>query len=238
MIIPDMKPLVVIPTYNEAENLPLLIPRLFEAVPECVHVMIVDDSSPDGTAEVARELATHYPGRMMVEVRPAKAGLASAYIRAFVWGISNGYDRFIEMDADMSHDPAVLKQMLLESVTSDVVIGSRNIPGGCVIGWEPYRNFLSKVGSWYSRTVLGCPIRDLTGGYNLWTKRALRQIDLAHILSEGYFFQVEMKYRAYRKKLRIKEIPITFTDRKFGSTKMSFKIVLEGLLRVWQLRFS
>ncbi|MBR6470403.1 MAG: polyprenol monophosphomannose synthase [Victivallales bacterium] len=231
-----MKPLVIIPTYNEAENLPVLLPALFDAAPE-VSVLVVDDGSPDGTAGVATRLATQFPGKVSVMTRARKSGLASAYLAGFAWGMERGFDHFLEMDADYSHDPKYVPELLKQAADHDVVIGSRNIPGGAVEGWGFLRNFISKGGSMYSRLILGCPIRDLTGGFNLWSKGALKAIGLDKIISRGYSFQVEMKYRAFRKGLRIKEIPITFVDRRRGKSKMSRRIFVEALLNIWKLRF-
>lgn len=231
-----MKPLVIIPTYNEAENLPVLLPALFDAAPE-VSVLVVDDGSPDGTAGVANRLATQFPGKVSVMTRARKSGLASAYLAGFAWGMERGFDHFLEMDADYSHDPKYVPELLKQAADHDVVIGSRNIPGGAVEGWGFLRNFISKGGSMYSRLILGCPIRDLTGGFNLWSKTALKTIGLDKIISRGYSFQVEMKYRAFRNGLRIKEIPITFVDRQRGKSKMSRRIFVEALLNIWKLRF-
>ena len=231
-----MKPLVIIPTYNEADNLPVLLPALFAAAPE-VSVLVVDDGSPDGTAGVAHRLSSEFPGKVTVMTRACKSGLASAYLAGFAWGMARGFDHFLEMDADYSHDPKYVPELLRSATDYDVVIGSRNIPGGAVEGWGFLRNFISKGGSMYSRTILGCPIRDLTGGFNLWSKDALKTIGLAKIISRGYSFQVEMKYRAFRKGLRIKEIPILFVDRKRGKSKMSRRIFVEALLNIWKLRF-
>ena len=231
-----MKPLVIIPTYNESENLPVLLPALFAAAPE-VSVLVVDDDSPDGTAGVAFRLASQFPGKVSVMTRARKSGLASAYLAGFAWGLERGFDHFLEMDADYSHDPKYVPELLKEAASHDVVIGSRNIPGGAVQGWGLLRNFISKGGSMYSRVILGCPVRDLTGGFNLWSKTALKAIGLDKVISRGYSFQVEMKYRAFRKGLRIKEVPILFVDRRRGQSKMSRKIFLEALLNIWKLRF-
>lgn len=231
-----MKPLVIIPTYNEAENLPVLLPALFAAAPE-VSVLVVDDGSPDGTAGVANRLATQFLEKVSVMTRARKSGLASAYLAGFAWGMERGFDHFLEMDADYSHDPKYVPELLKQAADHDVVIGSRNIPGGAVEGWGFLRNFISKGGSMYSRLILGCPIRDLTGGFNLWSKTALKAIGLDKIISRGYSFQVEMKYRAFRHGLRIKEVPITFVDRQRGKSKMSRRIFVEALLNIWKLRF-
>jgi dolichol-phosphate mannosyltransferase len=168
--------------------------------------------------------------------RPEKQGLGRAYLAAFDWGLSRGYDTFLEIDADFSHDPKYIPAMINEIRSHDVVIGSRNIEGGGVEGWSAMRNVISKGGSLYSRIVLGCPVKDLTGGFNMWTKSALEKISLKSIISNGYSFQVEMKYRAYAAGCRIKEIPIIFTDRKRGKSKMSKKIFFEALINIWKIK--
>jgi dolichol-phosphate mannosyltransferase len=168
--------------------------------------------------------------------RPEKQGLAQAYLAAFAWGLSRSYDAFLEMDADFSHNPRYIPQMLNALETHEVVIGSRNIKGGGTEGWPAWRNFVSKGGSLYARLVLGCPVYDLTGGFTMWRKSALQKIGLERIVSRGYAFQIEMKYRAWRAGCSIKEIPILFADRKFGDSKMSKKIFLEAFLAVWKIR--
>jgi dolichol-phosphate mannosyltransferase len=199
---------------------------------------VVDDNSPDGTAHLVETLQKKYPGRLHLLHRPGKQGLAAAYLAAFAWGLARGYGLFLEMDADFSHNPAYITAMLDEIKTSDAVIGSRNIPGGGVEGWPLMRRLISKGGSLYSGAVLGCPVKDLTGGFNLWTKAALEKIGLEKIISRGYSFQVEMKYRAYIAGCSIKEIPILFTDRKFGVSKMSRKIFFEALAAVWKIKVT
>ncbi|GMO58845.1 MAG: hypothetical protein Ta2A_04530 [Treponemataceae bacterium] len=228
--------LVTIPTYNEAQNIELFIKAVFEHVPKNAEVLVIDDNSPDGTARLVERLLPDYPKRLHLLNRPEKQGLAAAYLAAFDWGASRGYDTFLEMDADFSHKPEYIPQMLAEIQTHDVVIGSRNITGGGVEGWSALRNLVSKGGSLYSRIVLGCPIKDLTGGFNMWRKSALEKIGLHSIISKGYSFQVEMKYKAYSAGCSIKEIPIIFPDRKFGKSKMSKKIFLEALVNIWKIK--
>jgi dolichol-phosphate mannosyltransferase len=232
-----MQCLVIIPTYNEALNLPQLLPLVFKYAPE-VSVLIVDDSSPDGTGAVVEKMAGEHPGKIFLLERPAKSGLASAYLEGFAWGLARDFDYFMEMDADSSHRPIHLHQMLDIAEDYDFVIGSRNIPGGAVVGWSGVRNFISKGGSLYSRLVLHCPIRDLTGGFNLWSRHALETIGLDNIISRGYLFQIEMKYRAYRKGLTWTEVPIIFHERALGKSKMSKRIFFEALLKIWKLRFA
>jgi dolichol-phosphate mannosyltransferase len=231
-----MKTMVAIPTYNEALNIAPLIKAVFENVPEETEILVIDDHSPDGTAKIVADLIPYYPRRLHLLNRPEKQGLARAYLAAFDWGLSRDYDAFLEMDADFSHNPKYIPEMIAAARTHDVVIGSRNIKGGGVEGWSLPRNSISKGGSFYARTVLGCPVRDLTGGFNLWTRAALQKIGLPHIISKGYSFQIEMKYRAYIAGCGIKEIPIVFTDRKHGRSKMSKKIFLEAFVAVWKIK--
>jgi dolichol-phosphate mannosyltransferase len=215
----------------------LFIDAVFSNAPSHAHILVVDDNSPDGTARIVEKAIETYPGRLHLLNRPEKQGLAAAYLAAFEWGIVKGYGVFLEMDADFSHNPAYIPAMLEEIQTHDVVIGSRNIQGGGVEGWTFLRNVISKGGSFYSRAVLCCPVKDLTGGFNMWTKVALERIGLRNIISKGYSFQVEMKYRAYIAGCSIKEIPIIFPDRKRGVSKMSKKIFLEALLNMWKIKF-
>jgi dolichol-phosphate mannosyltransferase len=229
-----MKLLITIPTYNEIENIEALISSINLTVPEA-HILVVDDNSPDGTAAVVERIAEHNPSLHILK-RECKQGLASAYLAGFDWGLLKGYDAFLEMDADFSHNPKYIPEMLDAIQNHDVVIGSRNIKGGAVEGWPFLRNLVSKGGSLYSRVILRCPIKDLTGGFNMWTKDALLKIGLNNIVSKGYSFQIEMKYRAWLNKCSVKEIPILFTDRKLGSSKMSKKILFEALLNIWKIK--
>ena len=226
--------LIIIPTYNEIENIVPLIEEVFSRVPNA-HILVVDDNSPDGTAAAVEKIAVTRPALHILK-RSGKQGLASAYIDGFKWGIPKGYDVFLEMDADFSHNPEYIPEMLEQIKTYDVVIGSRNIKGGGVEGWSALRNMISKGGSLYSRIVLSCPIMDLTGGFNMWRKPALEKIGLDGIISKGYSFQVEMKFKAYHSGCSVKEIPILFPDRKHGSSKMSKKIFLEALINIWKIK--
>jgi len=234
--------LICVPTYNEAENIERLIAAVFEHLPqnspEKSSILVIDDNSPDGTAAIVENLIEKYPGRLHILKRSGKQGLGKAYLAAFQWGLSRGFDVFLEMDADFSHNPKYIPEMLRQIQTHDVVIGSRNIQGGSVEGWSFLRNCISKGGSMYARIVLGCPVKDLTGGFNMWTKSALLKIGLDRIVSEGYSFQIEMKYRAWRAGCSIKEIPVLFTDRTQGVSKMSKKILLEALVKIWKIRQS
>ena len=235
-----MSLLVCIPTYNEAENIEHFIARVFEHLPENSSqqssVLVIDDNSPDGTAAIVERLIAQYPNRLHILKRSGKQGLGKAYLAAFEWGLSRDFDVFLEIDADFSHNPQYIPEMLCEIKTHDVVIGSRNIQGGGVEGWSALRNCISKGGSLYARLVLRCPIKDLTGGFNMWRKNALLTIGLDRIVSEGYLFQIEMKYRAWRSGCSIKEIPILFTDRTQGASKMSKKILLEALIKIWTIK--
>jgi dolichol-phosphate mannosyltransferase len=201
-------------------------------------VVVVDDASPDGTGELADQMAAGDP-RLQVLHRPGKMGIGSAYIDAFRWGLERGYDLFFEMDTDLSHDPRYLPDFL-DAVRdgAEVVIGSRNVPGGGVEGWGLGRHVLSKGGSLYSRAILGLSVRDLTSGYKCFTRRALEGIDLGAVESEGYSFQIELTYRALSRGFRVAEVPIVFVDRRAGKSKMSRRIFAEAVVMVWKLRFD
>lgn len=231
-----MKLLVIIPTYNEIENISKIVPEVFKVIPENAGILIVDDGSPDGTANAVKEMQKTFGERLSLLERKEKSGLANAYITGFKWGMDNGYDVLCEMDADFSHKPEYLPELYNAIQSNDVAIGSRNIKGGSVEGWSALRNFISKGGSLYSRMVLGCPVKDLTGGFNMWKKEALDKIGLDTIISKGYSFQIEMKYKAYKAGCLIKEIPIVFPDRQFGESKMSKGIFMEALKAVWRIR--
>jgi dolichol-phosphate mannosyltransferase len=229
--------LIVTPTYNEKDNLPRFIEAVRAALPEA-HILIVDDNSPDGTGDLADAIAAR-DANVRVMHRAGKLGLGTAYIQAFEKGLGEGYDRFFEMDADLSHDVKYLPDFVRAlDDGADVVVGSRNIPGGGVEGWGLGRHFISKGGSIYSRVILGLGIHDLTTGYKAFTRRALEAIDLPSVKSNGYSFQIEMTYRCVRKGMRVKEVPIVFVDRTLGKSKMSRKIFVEAIGMVWKLRFD
>ena len=232
-----MKTLIVTPTYNERDNLSKFVSDVFAAAPNA-DLAIVDDNSPDGTGDLADELAAN-DSRITVHHRAGKMGLGSAYIHAFTHGLAEGYDRFFEMDADHSHDPRYLPDFF-EAMDkgADVVIGSRNIPGGGVEGWGLGRHLISKGGSLYSRGILGIDVRDLTSGYKGFRRSVLLALDLQSIRSEGYSFQVELTYRALMKGFSIKEVPIVFVDRRAGQSKMSKKIFLEAIALIPRLRIE
>lgn len=230
-----MRALIVVPTYNEIENIQALTEAVMTAVPREVELLVVDDGSPDGTGQLVDSLAQQNP-RIHVLHRPKKMGLGTAYVNGFRWGMEKGFDTFIEMDADFSHDPKYLSRMLELLETHDVVIGSRYIQGGGTVNWGTGRKVLSRGGSIYSRAILGAPIRDFTGGFNGWKRKVIEAVDLGSLRSDGYSFQIELKYRAFLKGFRITEFPIIFEDRKVGKSKMNRRIVVEALGRVWSFR--
>ncbi len=228
--------LVIIPTYNERENLPAIVPRILEQGPQ-FQVLVVDDNSPDGTGAVAEALAAQYPGRVHVLHRAGKRGLGTAYIEGFKWALQRSYAFIFEMDADFSHDPRDLPRLLEAVQHADVAIGSRWVAGGGTRNWSLLRRLISRGGSLYTQLVLGVPLRDLTAGFKAFRREVLEQLDLDAIRSNGYAFQVEMHYACYRQGFRIVEVPILFEDRRVGQSKMSLGIVLEAMLRVakWRL---
>ena len=231
------KALIVVPTYNERDNVPAIAARLLEALPEG-ELLFVDDNSPDGTGAVLDQLAAGQP-RVHVLHRAGKLGLGTAYIEGFTWGLARGFDYLFELDADGSHDPKYLPGMLaLAEDGADVVVGSRYVPGGGTLNWGLGRKLISRGGGLYARTILGIDVRDVTAGFACWRRRALEAIDLATIGSNGYSFQIEMKYRALRRGLKLVETPILFVDRRVGQSKMSRAIFAEALLKVWSLRFG
>jgi len=227
---------LVVPTYNEAENLPKLVSALF-SLPLSLKILIVDDNSPDGTGQIADQLASSYPDRIEVMHRPGKLGLSTAYLQAFaLLTRRDDVDAIAQMDCDFSHDPAVLVEMAKHIETYDLVIGSRYIPGGSTdIRWPLWRKALSAFGNFYARSILSVPVRDVTGGYRMWKKSALQAIPLERVKSTGYVFMVEMAYLACQLGLSILEIPIYFADRRWGKSKMSFRIQVEAAVRVWQV---
>lgn len=227
--------LVIIPTYNERENIAALIPQIMHMDAQ-VHVLVVDDSSPDGTADVVKDLIKQSHGRVHLLLRAAKQGLARAYLAGFAWGLAQGYTYLVEMDADFSHRVIDLKSMLQQPDSAKVVVGSRYVTGGGTVNWGWIRQIISRGGSCYARTILGYPVRDWTGGFIRWHRSVLENLDLDQIQSDGYTFQIEMKYRALRKGFEVVEMPITFEDRRVGQSKMSSRIVFEALLKVWSIR--
>lgn len=236
-----MRPLVVIPTYNERGSLPALLGRLQKAVPR-VSALVVDDNSPDGTARLVREMARRAPwrGRLHLLSRPRKMGLGSAYVAGFKWALASraAFDPVIQMDADGSHDPAAVPRFLRALQSHDMVVGSRYSRGLRVIDWPWTRLMLSLAANWYARLVTGLPVTDLTGGYNGMRRAALRRINPSRILSQGYAFQIELKYLCRRSGGRIAELPVVFTGRMEGSSKLSRAVILEAVFAVWRMRLG
>ena len=225
---------VITPTYNEAENLPKLVSALF-TLPLDLRVLVVDDNSPDGTGKIADAIAAQ-DKRLSVIHRPGKLGLRSAYLNAFQQVLQGDVDVVVQMDADFSHDPAVLVDMVDKIASCDVVIGSRYVEGGSVDEhWPLERKWLSAFGNFYSRSILGIPLRDVTTGYRLWRREVLQAMPLDRVRASGYVFQVEMAYLAYCLEYRIREMPIYFADRHWGQSKISLPIQIEAALRVWQV---
>lgn len=222
--------LVLVPTFNEVSNLEPLLARLHRVLPE-VHVLVVDDGSPDGTGELADRLASDDP-RVHVLHRAVKQGLGAAYLAGFSWGLERAYEVLVEMDADGSHQPEQLGRLLAALADADVVLGSRWVPGGRIENWPRRRELLSRGGNAYSRIVLGIPLHDSTGGYRAFRRSALQSMDLADVASQGYCFQVDMAWRAVQRGLRVTEVPVTFVERARGESKMSGAIVREAFLRV------
>lgn len=231
-----MKRLVVIPTFNEKDNIVELIKAIFEVTPQS-HILVVDDGSPDGTGEIVEGISKTDP-RVHLLKRATKQGLGKAYVAGFRWGMERGYEFFTEMDADWSHPPRYLADMYRHSETNDFVIGSRYVRGGGAVNWKFSRRMISKFGSIYARTILGVPINDFTGGFNGWHRRVLEGIDLETIGSDGYSFQIEIKYRGALCGFRFVEFPILFEERREGQSKMSSRIIREAMWRVWLLRLN
>jgi dolichol-phosphate mannosyltransferase len=232
-----LKTTLVIPTYNEAVNLPKLLAALFALPLKDLHVLVVDDNSPDGTGQIAEEQNKMYPGKIKVLHRSGKLGLGSAYIQGFRLCLEDGSDYIGQMDADFSHNPQKVVEFVQTLPDCDMVLGSRYIPGGSLDkDWAFWRKGLSVFGNFYARAILGLPIRDVTGGFRLWKRQTLNRLPLERVRSNGYVFQVEMAYVTNRLGFKMKEIPIYFTERRFGESKMSFQIQWEAAVRVWKLR--
>jgi dolichol-phosphate mannosyltransferase len=221
---------VIIPTFNEIENLPIIVGRVRASVPEA-DILVADDNSPDGTGRLADDLAA-VDDHIQVMHRLGKEGLGAAYLAGFAWALQNGYDVVVEMDADGSHQPEQLPRLLDALRSADLVLGSRWVPGGDTVNWPASRKLISQGGSLYSRMLLGVPIRDITGGYRAFRADTLRKLDLHEVASQGYCFQVDLAWRAMQRGLKVTEVPITFVERTQGASKMSRKIVFEALWRV------
>ena len=233
---PRRRALVCLPTYDEKDNVGPMTEAILAATPD-VDILVIDDNSPDGTGQLADAIAARQP-RVKVLHRAGKEGLGKAYLAGFAWALSQGYDLVLEMDADFSHDPKYLPGMLEASKEADLVLGSRNVPGGGTVNWGILRKIISRGGSFYARTILGLPVRDLTGGFKCFRRQVLEAIDLPTVECTGYAFQIELTYRTLRKGFRVKELPIVFVDRRVGQSKMSKRIVLEALRKVWSIRAS
>lgn len=228
--------LVIIPTYNEKDNIGQLLNLVYSYVPD-IHVLVVDDGSPDGTGELIDNLmAGEHKGRLFILKRAGKLGLGTAYIAGFKWALGRDYQFIFEMDADFSHNPKYLPKFLDAIQNCDVVLGSRYVTGGGVTNWSLIRRFISLGGSLYSRIILSMPFHDLTGGFKCFRRKVLETIDLDDVKSNGYSFQIEMTYRAFLLGFAIKEVPIVFEERAEGQSKMSSSIFREAVLMVWKLR--
>jgi len=231
-----MKTLIVIPTYNEKENIQAIVPAILRQNLG-VEILVVDDNSPDGTGALVQEIQKTTPQLHLLS-RPGKQGLGKAYLAGFQWGIDNGFEAITEMDADFSHRPEDLGPLLQKLESNDFAVGSRYVSGGRTVNWGLLRKLISRGGGIYSRMILGFPLNDWTGGFNAWKKEVLLGIDLSTVQSNGYSFQIELKYKALKNGFRGAESPIVFEDRRVGQSKMSFKIVVEAFYRVWIMRFN
>lgn len=230
-----MKTLILVPTYNERGNIEPLVQEILKHNPE-VDILFIDDSSPDRTWDLVQKIGHSNPHVHLLK-RERKQGLGRAYLAGFDWGLERGYEYLIEMDADFSHRPQDLTKIIASFKPEiDFIVGSRYIPGGTTVNWGFLRKVISRGGSLYARFILGYPLRDWTGGFNAWTAATLARICLSKVTSNGYSFQIELKYRALKSGCRGLEVPITFEERRVGKSKMSLKIVLEAFYRVWQIR--
>jgi len=229
-----MNTLIISPTYNEKKNITSLIESVF-SINQDYHILIIDDNSPDGTATLVKELQLKYKN-LFLEERPGKAGLGTAYKYGFNWALSRDYDNIVQMDADLSHDPKEIIEMVRLLNNYDLVIGSRYIDGVSVVHWPIKRLLLSYGANVYARLVTGLRIKDSTGGYKAWKREVLNSIDINAVKSQGYSFQIEMNWRAWQKKFSIIEHPIIFADRTIGESKMSKKIMLEAIIVIWRMR--
>jgi len=230
------KSIIIIPTYNELNNIQKLVPLLRSEYPE-VDILVVDDNSPDGTGKVVKEISEKDSSVKLIE-REGKLGLGTAYVRGFKYMLENDYDIAIEMDADFSHDPKVVRTFLKEIEENDLVLGSRYSDGVNVVNWPMSRLLLSYFANIYTKVITGMPVYDATGGYKCFRREVLKSINLDKVTSNGYSFQIEMNFKAWKKGFKIKEVPIVFVDRTEGSSKMSKSIVYEAIFMVWKLRFA
>jgi len=230
-----MRCLVVIPTYNERDNLSGITDSIVAHAPD-VHILVVDDNSPDGTGQLSDELNQAHPEKVFVLHRTRKEGLGPAYVQGFKYALDHDYELVVQMDADFSHDPKYLPAFFEAIKTNDLVIGSRYVEGISVVNWDLKRLILSKAASFYVRLITRMPIADCTAGFKCWRREALIAVELERLMSNGYVFLAEMSYRAFRKGLRIKEVPIVFVERRLGHSKMSGNIMIEGILSVLRMR--
>lgn len=232
---PQQRVLVIVPTYNERDNLPRVVPLIL-GQGDAFHVLVVDDNSPDGTGDVADAMAAH-DARVNVLHRPGKQGLGAAYVAGFGWGLERGFDVLIEMDADLSHPADRLPALVAALEDVDVAVGSRYVGGNItVVNWPLRRLMISLFGSWYARMITRLPVNDATGGFNAFRRQVLETVGLEKIQSNGYSFQIELKLRAWRSGFTLCEVPIVFTERDSGESKMSGRIIREAVWRVWKLR--
>jgi dolichol-phosphate mannosyltransferase len=230
---------IVIPTYNEAENLPKLIEALFSLPLEGLKILVVDDDSPDGTGQTAKNLSKDYANKLSVIGRAGKLGLGTAYITGFKRALEQGAEAVGQMDADFSHPPGKVEELMRVLETCDLALGSRYVPGGSLDeDWPVWRKNLSNFGNFYARTILRLPVRDTTGGFRIWRRKTLLGMPLARVRSNGYAFQIEMLYLAHRLGYTYREVPFYFSEREEGNSKMSFNIQLEAVHRVWELLFE
>ncbi len=234
---PDRSAIVVIPTYNERDNLPIVCSSVLQHTGGAVHILVVDDNSPDGTGELADALARKHP-QIHVLHRQNKEGLGRAYVAGFQQAMQMGYALIAQMDADLSHDPRDLTRLIYQTAHADVVIGSRYVPGGEVANWARWRYLLSRYANIYVEMVTGLPIIDATSGFRCWRREVLEAINLDTVRSNGYAFQIEMAYRACRLGFHVQEIPIVFTERRAGKSKLSKRVIWEAVWLPWKLRFS
>ncbi len=230
------KVLIIIPTYNERENIVLIIPEIKNVLPQC-HILVVDDSSPDGTADCVKALSKDDPTIQLLQ-RAKKEGLGKAYISGFKWALQRDYELVFEMDADFSHNPRYLPDFITAAKDNDLIIGSRYVSGVNVVNWPMTRLLLSYFANLFARILTGIPVKDCTGGYKCFRRNILESMNFDRIASSGYSFQIELNFFAWKKGFRLKEIPIIFTDRQRGASKMSTKIVREALFLTWKLRLS
>jgi dolichol-phosphate mannosyltransferase len=231
-----MKTLIVMPTYNERENIKKILPAI-KARHRDIHVLVIDDASPDGTAAEVKKIAKKNRNIKLI-CRNGKFGLGTAYVEGFKYAVKNKYDYIFEMDADFSHDPGFIEDFLDKMKENDVVVGSRYLKGVSVVNWPISRLILSKFASLYARTITGMPLSDCTSGFNCYKRKVLEAIDLDSIHSDGYSFQIEIHYKAWKKGFKVKEIPIIFVDRHSGSSKLSQNIIWEAVFIVWKLRLG